>query len=145
MMQLLHFFLRDPRLFLRYVLAGAIAASVETSLFMFFYQGMHWPLLAANTLALSCAILFCFILQRQWTFRARGGFGRQLKLYLLMQLISALLNNLLIYILITCWMWPPLPAKVVQIGIVFLWNFSFCKLAIFRVAAPAPSACTLPP
>lgn len=129
---MLSFFLHDPLLFLRYISAGGVAAVVEISLFVACYQWLHWPLLAANTLALSCALLLCFVLQKRWTFATKGGVGRQLKLYLLMQMISALLNNLLIAIFITLWAWPPLAAKVVQIGIVFMWNFSFCKLVVFK-------------
>lgn len=139
------FFLHDPRLFLRYISSGAVAAIVETSLFVAFYQGLHWPLLAANMLALCCALLLCFALHKHWTFGARGGTGRQLKLYLLMQLISMLLNNLLVAIFIMHWAWPPLLAKVVQIGIVFVWNFSFCKLVIFKSAELAPQTPPLRP
>lgn len=136
-LHLLRFFLYDPRLFLRYISTGTAAAIVEAGLFIALYQGMHWPLLAANMLALSCALLLCFALHKHWTFGTRGGTGRQLKLYLLMQVVSMLLNNLLVALFIAHWAWPPLLAKLVQIGIVFVWNFSFCKLVIFKPAALA--------
>lgn len=144
-LRLLRFFLHDPKLLLRYVSAGGIAAGVEIGLFVALYQGLHWPLLVANTLALSCALLLCFALQKQWTFATKGGLGRELKLYLLMQIVSGLLNNLLIVLFVTHWAWQPLVAKVVQIGIVFMWNFSFCKLVIFKATASAPGARSLQP
>lgn len=137
-MHLLRFFLYDPRLFLRYISTGATAAIVEAGLFILLYQELHWPLLAANMLALCCALLLCFALHKHWTFGARGGAKRQLKLYLLMQAVSMLLNNLLITIFITVCAWQPLLAKLVQIGIVFVWNFSFCKLVIFQPERPTP-------
>lgn len=134
-LHLLRFFLHDPRLLLRYISTGVAAATLEASLFIAFYQGLRLPLLTANMLALCCALLLCFALHKHWTFGARGGTGRQLRLYLLMQGVSMLLNNLLIALFIAAWAWQPLLAKLVQIGIVFLWNFSFCKLVIFKSAA----------
>lgn len=138
MLHLLRFFLHDPRLFMRYISAGAISAVVETGLFLALYQQLQLPVLAANMLAISCALLLCFVLHKHWTFGARGDVGRQLKLYLLMQVFSVLFNNLLIYLFITQWAWPPLPAKVLQIGIVFLWNFTFCKMCIFTPDGTVP-------
>lgn len=143
-LHLLRFFLHDPRLLLRYISTGATAAVIEASLFVLLYQKLQLPLLAANMLALSSALLVCFALHKHWTFGARGGAGRQLKLYLLMQGVSILLNNLLITLFVAAWVWQPLLAKLVQIGIVFLWNFSFCKLIIFKQAAPVPQTPSLP-
>lgn len=125
------FFLHDPRLFQRYVSVGALAASVEFLLFTTFYQMAGWPLLAANGAALAVAVILCFVLQKNWTFRARGGANRQLSLYLVMQSISAILNNLLMLGFVEgLGMYAPL-AKILQIGIIFVWNYSFCRLVVF--------------
>lgn len=141
-LHLLRFFLHDPRLLLRYISSGSAAAMVEISLFMALYQWLQLPLLAANMLALGCALLLCFALHKHWTFGVRGRGRRQLKLYLLMQGVSILLNNLLVTLFIMHWGWPPLLAKLMQIGIVFVWNFSFCKLVIFtREPASAQQGC----
>lgn len=134
-LHLLRFFLHDPRLLLRYISTGLVAAAVETVLFLLLYQSMQLPLLAANMLALCGALLLCFTLHKHWTFGMSGDTGRQLRLYLLMQAISMLLNNLLVYSFISLLAWPPLPAKLMQIGFVFIWNFSFSKLVIFKKAA----------
>lgn len=72
------FFLHDPRLFLRYISVGALAASVEFLLFTTFYELAVWPLLVANCAALAVPAILCFVLQKHWTFRARGGANRQL-------------------------------------------------------------------
>jgi putative flippase GtrA len=125
------FFFRDPKLLLRYISAGGIAALVELTLFTIFYQGAGWPLLAANSTALAVALLLCFILQKHWTFRIPGESRRQFKFYLLMQAISAVLNNLIMIALVSgAGLYGPV-AKVLQIGIVFVWNFSFCRLVVF--------------
>ena len=135
------FFLHDPRLFLRYIGAGALAALVEFLLFTTFYELAGWPLLVANCVALAVAVILCFLLQKHWTFRARGGANRQLSLYLFMQSISAILNNLLMLGLVAgLGIYAPL-AKILQIGIVFIWNYSFCRLVVF---APRPSGAARP-
>lgn len=130
-LRLARFFLGDLALLLRYISIGALSALLELGLFSLAYQYFSWPLLAANNGALALAIVFNFAAQKHWTFRAQGGWGRQMPLYVLMQAISALLNNLLVFLLIARWDWSPPLAKVVQIGLVFAWNFTFCKLVVF--------------
>ena len=125
------FFLRDPRQLLRYIGVGALAASVEFTLFTAFYQLVRWPLLVANCMSFAVALILCFLLQKLWTFRARGEGTRQLWLYLAMQSISVILNNLLMLGLVQgLGIYAPV-AKVLQIGIVFIWNYSFCRLVVF--------------
>ena len=132
------FFLNDPRQFLRYISVGALAASVEFMLFTAFYQLANWPLLVANCTSLGIALVLCFLLQRTWTFRVRGEATRQLWLYLAMQSISAVLNNLLMLGFVQgLGIYAPV-AKVLQIGIVFIWNYSFCRLVVF--ARPSSGA-----
>jgi putative flippase GtrA len=135
----LHLFVGNPRQLMKYISAGGIAATVELLLFTLFHQYFVWPLLVANSCALAVAIVTSFALQRSWTFRAQGGASRQFRLYLLMQGISALFNTGLIYLFVARWGWLPPLAKVVQIGIVFVWNFSFCKLVIFSDREPESS------
>jgi len=125
------FFLRDPLLFLRYVGAGGIAAAVEFVLFTALYEFVGWPLLVANSGALAVAVVLCFILQRHWTFRSSGSANRQFRLYAVMQAVSAVLNNLLMLAFVN-WLQLYAPvAKILQIMIVFVWNFSFCRLVVF--------------
>jgi putative flippase GtrA len=130
-LRLARFFLGDFPLFLRYISIGALSAMIELALFSLAYQYLGWPLLVANSSALAFAVVVNFAAQKKWTFRAKGEANRQFRLYVLMQAISAVLNNLLIYLMIARWDWSPPLAKVTQIGLVFAWNFSFCKLVVF--------------
>ena len=128
--------LHDPRLLARYVSAGATAALFEFLLFTTLYQVGGWPLLAANCTALAAAIALCFVLQKYWTFRITCGATRQVRLYLFMQAISAVMNNLLMIVFVEVLdLYAPL-GKVLQIGIVFLWNYSFCRIVVFVPRAP---------
>lgn len=130
-LRLARFFFGDSALFLRYISVGALSAVVELSLFSLAYQYFAWPLLLANSGALALAVVLNFVVQRIWTFRNQDQVARQMRLYMLMQALSALLNNLLVYLLIARWGWFPPLAKIIQIGLVFVWNFSFCKLVVF--------------
>ena len=121
----------DPKLILRYVGVGATAAGVEFILFTNLYQLMELPLLLANSIAFSVAVIYCFLMQKILTFRARGAANRQLRLYLLMQLISGILNNFLVLTFITGFGLNAPLSKILQIGIVFFWNYTFCRLVVF--------------
>jgi putative flippase GtrA len=128
-------FSHDPFLLLRYISAGTIAATVEFVLFATLYQLVGWNLLVANCTAFSFAVLICFAIQKNWTFRASGQSRRQLHLYLFMQGISAFLNNVLMFgLVIGLGIYAPV-SKILQIGIVFIWNYSFCHLVVFSAAS----------
>lgn len=129
------FFLGDPLLFLRYVSVGAASAGLEFALFWVAYEALRWPLLLANGAALGCALVLNFTLQKQWTFRAGGEWGRRLRRYAFMQAIAALMNSALIYLMVARWGWYAPVAKLLQIGVVFGWTFSFSKLVVFRDSA----------
>lgn len=139
--RIVRFFFGDGALFFRYIGIGALSALIELVMFSVAYQYASLPLFVANNGALALAVLFNFAAQRHWTFRAQGQFARQIRFYVMMQTISALLNNLLVYLLIARWGWFAPLAKLTQIGLVFVWNFSFCKLVVFA----KPSAVTGPP
>lgn len=126
------FFLRDRALFMRYVSVGAISALIEFTLFNLAYAGFGWPLLRANVSALAVALTVNFLAHRGWTFRVAGSALGQLRYYALMQGVSAVLNNILMYVMVDGLQWNAPIAKVLQIGIVFVWNFSFSRLVVFR-------------
>ena len=138
LLRLARVFLGDPRLFLRYVSVGGSAALLELLLFSILHEGLRWPLLVANNTALAIAIAYSFLMQRRWTFRVTaGGALRQARWYLFMQGVSAVLNNLLMGLMVGVLGWYAPLAKVLQIGIVFGWNFSFCRWVVFRARPPA--------
>ena len=121
----------DPRVFLRYVGVGSSAAVVELTLFVAMHQWLGWPLLVANCTALGIAVIYCFLMQRSFTFQAHGDAARHLSLYLLMQSISAILNNAIMWGLVQKLSFYPPLAKVLQIGMIFLWNYTFARLVVF--------------
>lgn len=130
-----HFF-RDPRLFLKYVTVGGASAVIELSLFSLFYSLLAWPLLVANSCALGLTLLFHFNMQKHWTFGDRQSLKRQIPRYVLMISIAAVLNNLLIYLFVAILGMHALIAKVLQIGLVFLFTFNFSRAIVFVQKPP---------
>lgn len=125
------FFLRDPQVLFRYVAIGGAAATLEFVLFNAFYGALKLPLLIANCLAIAICIVFSFTLQKRWTFRDRQAVRRQLPAYAAMIGVAVLLNNVLMYLFVAHWGWHAALAKLVQIGLVFGWNFSISRLVVF--------------
>lgn len=126
-----NFFLRDPRLFLKYIAVGGASAVIEFSLFSLFYVVLAWPLLVANSFALGLTLVFHFNMQKRWTFRDSQSTRRQLPRYLLMVSVAAALNNGLMYLFVVMLGIAALLAKVLQIGLVFGFTFSFSRLVVF--------------
>lgn len=125
------FFLRDPQLFMKYIAVGGASAAIEFSLFTLFYILLAWPLLVANSCGLSITLLFHFNMQKRWTFRDNQSLRRQLPRYLFMVSIAALLNTALIYLFVAELGIPAMLAKILQIGLVFGFTFSFSRLVVF--------------
>jgi len=125
------FFLRDPRLFLRYIAVGGASALIEYSVFNVLYSGARLATLLANSIAIVIAVLFHFNMQKRWTFRDSQSLRRQLPRYLMMIGVAAVLNNLLVYLFVEVMLLPPALAKLLQIGLLFGWTFTVSRLLVF--------------
>lgn len=136
--RVVRFFLHDRHLLLRYLAVGLASAAIELSLFSLFYLASSWPLLAANGCALAWALLFNFLAHRRFTFKATDRALHRLRWYAVMQLVAISLNNVLVWTFIKEWGWWPPLAKVTQIGLVFVWSFSFSRLVVFARWAGSP-------
>jgi len=139
-MHLVAFILHDRALFLRYVGVGAASALIEFALFSLAYEAMGWPLLGANMGALGVALIFNFLAHRGWTFRVGGQAYGQLRAYAFMQSVAVVLNNVLLYVMVELWQWHAPTSKLLQIGLVFAWNFSFSRLVVFRAEHPTKAS-----
>ena len=125
------FFLRDPRLFFRYIAVGGASAILEYAAFNALYSGVGLTTLSANSIAIIIAVLFHFNMQKRWTFRDSQSLRRQLPRYLMMIGVAAVLNNLLVYLFIEVMLLPPALAKLLQIGLLFGLQFTVSRLIVF--------------
>jgi len=125
------FFLRDPRVFFRYVAVGGASSVLEYGLFNLLYSGAGLATLVANSIAIAVTLVFHFNLQKRWTFRDPESLQRQLPRYLTMVAVAALLNNLLVYLFVEVLRLPPALAKLLEIGVLFGWTFTVSRLIVF--------------
>ena len=125
------FFFRDPRLFFRYIAVGGASALIEYTLFNVLYSAAGLATLVANSMAIAVAVIFHFNMQKRWTFRDSQSLRRQLPRYLMMIGVAAVLNNLLVYLFIEVVLLPPALAKLLQIGLLFLGQFTASRLVVF--------------
>jgi putative flippase GtrA len=125
------FFLRDPRLFFRYIAVGGASAILEYAVFNALYSGVGLATLRANSIAIVIAVVFHFNMQKRWTFRDSQSLRRQLPRYLMMIGVAAVLNNLLVYLFIEVMLLPPALAKLLQIGLLFGLQFTVSRLIVF--------------
>jgi len=131
MLRVIGFFLRDPRLFFRYIAVGGASAVLEFTLFNLLYSGAGLATLVANSIAIAITVIFHFNMQKRWTFRDSQSLRRQLPRYLMMVGVAALLDNLLVYLFVEVMLLPPALAKLLQIGLLFGWTFTVSRLIVF--------------
>jgi putative flippase GtrA len=130
-LRVIAFFLRDPRLFVKYIAVGGASAVIEYALFNVLYSGVGLATLVANSIAIVISVIFHFNMQKRWTFRDLQSLRRQLPRYLMMVGVAAVLNNLLVYLFVEVMLLPPALAKLLQIGLLFGWMFTVSRLIVF--------------
>jgi putative flippase GtrA len=131
---------KEIRRFAKFALVGALGAIIDFTLLNILRGYFGWPLLAANTVSVSVAIVSNFIWNRLWTYpESRTRKKRvQLPQFALVNLIGLAINNLIVLgvdaVLVTA-VGEPLSynlAKMVAIGVVLLWNFGVNRLWTYK-------------
>lgn len=119
------------RILLRYASVGAASALVELSLFQGLHSLVGLPVMIANVLAICGVVVFGFIGQKRFTFRNRGPISTQVPRYLLLVAASFALNNGLVYLFAVALSWPTFIAKLAQLGLSFIFNFTVSRYFVF--------------
>ncbi|NOZ29129.1 MAG: GtrA family protein [Chloroflexi bacterium] len=126
--------------FLRFATVGAVGMIVDLSILNALVKLAGWPLLYANSVSFSAAVLNNFTWNRLWTFpesRSRP-IRTQLPQFALVNIIGLLINNavlLAVYYVIRAWIpdpWDYNLAKMFAIGVVLFWNFGANRLWTYR-------------
>lgn len=126
--------------FIKFALVGALGAVIDFALLNLMRGVFGWPLLWANTLSVSVAIISNFVWNRLWTFpesRSRKK-RKQLPQFAIVNLIGLMINNIIVvgvdYLLVPYIgePWSYNVAKAVAIGIVLFWNFGVNRLWTYR-------------
>ncbi len=129
--------------FLRYVLVGASGAVVDFLVFWLTYQAVRdlLPTLAegvSNAAGMIVGAIYCFLLNRSWSFRSFGRVWRQAGGYAVLMTFNIFFSSFVIHLLESR-VGLPLPlCKVAAMGLIFLWNYLINRFLIFRRGQKTP-------
>ena len=131
---------KEFRRFIKFAIVGAVGAIIDFGLLNLLRGYFGWPLLWANTMSVSIAILSNFVWNRLWTYpesRSRKK-RKQLPQFTLVNLIGLIINNVIVVgvdaVLVPIFD-EPLSynfAKLIAIGLVLIWNFGANRLWTYR-------------
>jgi putative flippase GtrA len=116
----------------KYLIVGIATFVIEYSTFLLLAYTFRLPAWASQAGSYSIAIVFNFILTRNWTFRANTVAAKsQFAKYLLLILINLPLTTLMMNIL-DIWEVYPFIAKLIVVVLVASWNYIIYDKLIFK-------------
>jgi putative flippase GtrA len=116
----------------RFAAVGVLNTAVDVGLFLLLVRALSVPTVVANSVSYSAGVLNSFLLNKYWTFgrvRQTHPFGRQLVLFISLNLVGLLISNAVVTGLHRL---GPGPAKLISIPIVFAWNFWTSRRVVYR-------------
>lgn len=127
---------------IRFVLAGGAGAVVNlTALYLLVTYGEAHPVLGSVG-SFICAFFVSFTLQKLWTYRNfdKETAGKQMTVYLTIQLINLGINTGLMYILVHYTPLHYLVAQVITSALIAIESFFLYKHVVFREIEKSASA-----
>lgn len=123
--------------FIRFAIVGFINTALDflvytglTRLVDFFAQYY----LVANLISFSLAATNSFIWNRNWTFKYKGkDIGRQYLKFFLVSIGGLLINEGVLFLLVSNFHFYDLFAKVIAVGVTLAWNFFVNRFWTFKV------------
>ena len=131
---------KELKRFIKFAIVGAVGAIIDFGVLNLMHKYFGWPLLSANTLSVSVAILSNFTWNRLWTYpesRSRP-IRQQLPQFALINIVGLGINNLIVVGLSPVFAnfipdpWDYNLAKAIAIGVVLFWNFGVNRLWTYR-------------
>ncbi|MCA1441631.1 GtrA family protein [Ensifer sp. IC4062] len=112
----------------RFAVVGAVTTALDFVLFTALVTIGALPALA-NLFSYSCGILVSYLLNRSWTFGARGSPVLALK-FVASTLAGLLISTCLVALFVM--IMPAVIAKILSVPLVFIWNYLMARLWVFR-------------
>jgi putative flippase GtrA len=131
---------REVVRFVKFALVGALGMVVDLTVLNVLHKVVGLPLLVANTISFTTAVLSNFTWNRLWTFpesRQRSLIS-QLAQFALVNVVGLAINNLVLWVVFNFlknFIPDPLDynlAKIVAIGVVLFWNYGINRLWTYR-------------
>jgi putative flippase GtrA len=133
--------------FIKFGLTGVVGAAFDFSIFALLHSYFDWYYLYANFVSVFVAICVTFVLNKTWTFRAKGkeNLRNQTTKFFTVAISNYFLQQLLLYLIVTYsgignllgsyHDYEELVSKVIAICIVMFSNFFLNKFWTFRDVA----------
>jgi putative flippase GtrA len=126
--------------FVKFATVGALGMVVDLTVLNVMHKGFGLPLLAANTISFTTAVLSNFTWNRLWTFpeSRQRPLVPQLAQFALVNVVGLAINNLVLWVvfsLVKNFIPDPLDynlAKITAIGVVLFWNYGIYRLWTYK-------------
>lgn len=117
--------------FIRFCIVGAINTGIDIAVFSLLFYGFNLNLLLANSAGFMAAVINSYLLNKIWTFEdASAHSAQRMGMFVLIALGGLGISNLVVYILVESV--GALPAKIVAIAAVLVWNFGLTRKFVFK-------------
>ena len=120
---------------LLYLFFGGITLFIGIGTYIFLINIYEVHELIANVVSWICGVTFSFFTTKKWVFRNdnwnAGFIIRQMGAFYLARLATLLLQELLLYVLITRMRWSPIGIKIFTEVINIILNYLISKFVIF--------------
>lgn len=122
------------KVYIKYVIAGGTAASIDLGLLFIFTDLFGIWYITSAALAFMLAFFVSFSLQKFWTFRdsSTDGIYQQMSMYFVIAVVNLLLNTGLMYVLVDYFHIWYMFSQVFVGGLVACWSFLIYKFYIFK-------------
>ncbi len=135
-LRLLEPFYKKHKSVLLYLLFGGLTTVISIAVFWLFRGPFGLDALVANVISWVCAVLFAFLTNRLWVFRAptktAGEFFRQMVSFYGGRVVTLLVEEALLAVCITWLGFPDMPVKIAAQVIVIVLNYFISKLFVFK-------------
>ncbi len=117
--------------FIRFCIVGAINTGIDIAVFSLLFYGFNLNLLLANSAGFAAAVINSYLLNKIWTFEdASAHTAQRMGMFVLIALGGLGISNLVVYMLAESV--GALPAKIVAIAAVLVWNFGLTRKFVFK-------------
>lgn len=117
--------------FIRYLFVGGSAAVVDLALFFLLQKQMEMHYLLAAFVAYMAGLTWNHILSVLWIFESKHKRGKEVAMVFFIALGGLLWTELLLWLAVDMFDYAPIPAKIVVLWIVLIWNFGMRKVFVF--------------
>lgn len=129
-------FYRKHRNFIAYTFYGAIASTINISIFFLLHKALGWNLVISNTIAWTIALTFSFFINKHAVYHTKYDTLKSLMLQLIsfmgFRIFSLVLDNVLTVAGLTYLYWNELLVKIATQIILGIFNYFNARLIFER-------------